>query len=347
MIHDPGDRRRAGFTVIELVVVTGMICILVALLLPAILAARGAARDARCKSNLRQIGLALNSYAAGHLAFPVASTTALGRPSADGFYAVVYNGQYSIHARLLPGLDQGPLYASINFSVGTVPSPVFGPAILEQERGARNDVNLTAMRTQVDVFLCPADGGPFESGVNYRGNVGVGMYPSTSFIHPDSGNGFFGELSCTREAQVIDGLSHTVAFSERNRGSGAHPMKPERDLWSMRGGVLGTGDDLLTACRISARTNRDPFGFAHAGDSWFWLGRDRTFYNHAQAPNGTIPDCLHGSSLPAFGMATARSHHGPRVNALMGDGSVRSVADSISIQVWRGLGTRNGGELVD
>jgi prepilin-type processing-associated H-X9-DG protein len=91
----------------------------------------------------------------------------------------------------------------------------------------------------------------------------------------------------------------------------------------------------------------DNDGFALAGDHWIWEGLDRTFYTHAQVPNGSIPDCLQGALKTPPGVSTARSRHFGGVNTLMGDGSVRFVGETIAPAVWRGLGTRNGGELVD
>jgi prepilin-type processing-associated H-X9-DG protein len=146
-------------------------------------------------------------------------------------------------------------------------------------------------------------------------------------------------------SSVPDGLSHTVAFSERLRGSGHQPPDPERDIFR-RMGIANTADQLLMACRIAARPSNVP-GYDDSGRWWFWSGRERTLYNHAQAPNGSIPDCTYGAVTPMIDMATARSRHPGGVNALMGDGSCRFVLDTIDQQVWRGLSTRNGGELVD
>jgi prepilin-type processing-associated H-X9-DG protein len=186
-----------------------------------------------------------------------------------------------------------------------------------------------------------------DGGTNYRGNTGVGGYPVRSFLHPDSGNGIFQEGVLTMPSQVADGLSHTVAFSERLRGSGGQPLSPDRDYWVIRTGMYGSADDALASCRIAGRPQFNSAAFAQAGDHWFWEGLDRTFYTHAQVPNGIIPDCLQGALKTPPGVSTARSRHFGGVNALMGDGSVRFVAETIATAVWRGLGTRNGRELVD
>lgn len=214
-------------------------------------------------------------------------------------------------------------------------------------------INFTARHTGIVGFLCPSDGGPFRAvGVNYRANVGVGCYPARSFLSPDSGNGLFRELHVCRPADVTDGLSHTAAFSERLRGSGRQESVPQRDYWtSLLDGELGTADNLLVLCQASARTSYPPGfqlkGFTASGDSWFWVGRDRTTYTHTQSPNGTIPDCLLGALRTPPGLSTARGMHPGGVNVAMGDGSVRFVPDSIPRPVWRGLGSRNGAEAVE
>ena len=342
------SRSPRGFTLIELLVVIGIISILLGLSLPAVQAAREAARRMQCQNNLRQIGLALHAYHASHNGFPIAVNSAASRPDKQGFVQITYAGYYSFHARLLPFLEQESIYQAINFTVGTTPPVTINYPPPTPEERIENAINSTASSQGLAVFLCPSDGGAFHGvGNNYWGNVGVGGYPEPSVLHPDSGNGFLSEMRMTTDATVPDGLSHTAAFAERLRGSGRHPLVPSRDFWFIRTGQTGTADDLLTACRIAGRAEYDRSGFANAGDSWFWSGRDRTFYNHAQPPNGAILDCLDGAFQPPPGMATARGLHSGGVNTLMGDGAVRFVTQSISQDVWRGLGTRNGGELVD
>ncbi len=208
-------------------------------------------------------------------------------------------------------------------------------------------INTTALFAHVRIFLCPSDGGPFEvAGNNYRGNVGVGIDYATSAESRDSGNGLFLERGVVRPAFVTDGLSHTAAFSERLRGSNeqARPV-PERDFWSMPSDVA-TADEALLGCRIAARPGAT-LVFTVGGRWWFWPGRERTLYSHTQEPNGRVPDCLFPFGVTAAGMATARSWHSGGVCVLMGDGSERFVLETIDRSVWRGLGTRNGGELVD
>jgi len=328
-----------AFTLIELLATLGVLSILVALLLPAVQSAREAARRSQCQNNLHQIGLALHSYHALHNCFPVAAT------SLKRSHGSFYGGFYSVQVRLLPHLDQAPLFDAVNFQTGTWPLDTFMVPITDRELQI-NSANSTVYLTAIGAFLCPSDGGPFQdTGNNYRGNTGVGPFSSPWAESPDSGNGLFPEHGPITIPQVTDGLSHTVAFSERVRGSGREPPDPVRDTYK-RTGIVHTADQLLTACRIAARPS-NLSGFVDNGRWWFWTGRERTLYNHAQVPNGSIPDCTYGAFTPAIDMATARSMHPGGVHVLMGDGSGRFIPDSIAQGVWRGLGTRNGGELVD
>ncbi len=332
----PGLRYpRPGFTLIELLVVIGVVALLVALLLPAVQSAREAARRAHCASNLKQLGLALQLYHDQNSAFPVQSTSRVS----TGYLAF-----FSAQTRLLPYLEQAALYHSVNFAVGTVPLETPGMHGPLDGHEAALAANSTAYSTPLAVFVCPDDPGPpGTAGCSYRGNTGVGPAAHTWAESPDSGNGLFPEGEFVSLASVSDGLSHTAAFSERVRGSGRRgPPDPGRDFFLLSTGAE-TADQLLMACRVAARSGNG--GFTAGGAWWFWTGRERTLYNHAQAPNGPIPDALFPNMITSLGMATARSLHPGGVNLAMGDGSVRFVAESIAPAVWRGLGSRNGGEV--
>ncbi len=330
-------RRRSGFTLIELLVVMGVIGLLVGLLLPAVQQAREAARRMKCASNLRQIGLAVHGYHNDNNALP---------PSNSNRLIIPYYGHFSVQARVLPYLGERALYNSINFTVGTVPPSSMGIPNRPEWAG-RIALQRTVFETAVDLFVCPSDSGQFEAGgSNYRGNTGVGPDAHSAAEFPDSGNGLFPEAERVTFARVRDGLAHTAAFSERVRGTN-NPIgmpDPTRDYYARTVGVY-TADQSLAACRAAAREGRS--GYTEGGRYWFWTGRERTLYNHGQVPNGRVPDCLGPGGITALGLATARSGHPGVVNVLMGDNSVRAVGESIDQAVWRGLGSRSGGELVD
>jgi len=332
-------RRQRAYSLIELMVVFGIISILTGMLLPAVQAAREAARRARCQNNLHQIGLGLHAYHSTFDAFPPNTTNGSG--------SSVYMGFFSVQVRLLGFMDRVSFYNGINFEVGTAPPETFPNwGLLNAAEVTAHATNLTISSASIGEFLCPSDSGPFtESGSNYRGNTGVGPYWGTSAEYFDSGNGLFPEIGYTTAARTPDGLSHTAAFSERVRGSGRDDApSTERDLFGWSTFVLNS-DDLLAMCRSASRLHKATF--VTSGRWWFWTGRERTLYNHAQPPNGRIPDCIAGGSRTALGMATARSRHPGGVNVLMGDGSVRFFQETIAKDVWRGFGSRNGSELVD
>jgi prepilin-type N-terminal cleavage/methylation domain-containing protein/prepilin-type processing-associated H-X9-DG protein len=333
-----------GYSLVELLVVIAVLAILIGLTLPAVQAAREAARRAQCQSQLRQIGLGMHSYHEQNRCFPPAAFPLIKHPDAS----LDYGDWYSIYVRMLPHLGETALYNATNYSTGVWPTDGYGGAPAFYWQWERNATNTTVALLRLNILLCPSDGGgrsPY--GNNYRACWGVGGFYSTSAEHPDSGNGMFPLLRVVTAARVPDGLSHTVAFSERLRGSGSHDrFSTQRDVFGLETHPH-TADDLLLACRIAARPANMSTGYVLSGNSWFCTGIERTLYSQCQSPNGKVPDGFEFGGIPAIGMATARSHHPGGVNVLMGDGSNRFVSERISQAVWRGLGSRNGGELVD
>jgi prepilin-type processing-associated H-X9-DG protein len=323
---------------IELLTVIGVIAILIALLLPAVQGAREAARRSQCANNLRQIGIALSQYVSRVGLYPPAMNLSTD-PENGGFY--------SPHVRLLADLDQAQIYGAVNFTIGTWPEHVMG--FQPGARGAINASNRTVISLTIQTFLCSSDQNTVTGGNHYRGNAGVGPDWSTFAMAPDSGNGVFPEIGSISPASVTDGLSTTAFFSERLVGSRrplAEDLEPNRDFFQRRL-LATTADQSLQACVIEAREGQLKGGFRHAGSSWFWTGREQTLYTHTQVPNGRIPDCHAGSSVPALGQTTARSAHPGGVHVLFGDGSTRLVSDGIHRNAWRAIGTRNGGELIE
>ena len=341
MIRRPSPRR-GGFTLIELLVVVALIATLVGLLLPAVQSAREAARRASCANNLRQIGLALQTYHAQYNAFPQQANwrgrQLLSVPPCC--YGCDYPW-FSAQVRLTPFLEQAAVFNNVNFILEQC--PVLGYQL--------NPANTTALNVRLVVLLCPSDGLiPSSDGYSssYRGNVGVGPVPNTTSESPDSGNGFFPWEDRFNASLITDGLSNTVAFSERSIGTGGTSgFSPDRDFGDLglvyRGEQL-TADFALDACRIVAASNKSPFS-TRGGYLWYEATRLNSYYVHAQEPNGPIPDAL--VNPPEWGVATARSFHPGGVNALMGDGSTRFVTETIQRHVWRALGTRSGGEVVE
>ncbi len=340
-------RLRSGFTLIELLVVIAIIAVLIALLLPAVQQAREAARRSQCKNNLKQIGLALANYESTFQVFPFGKGLSYAAP------APVY-ARWSVHSMILPYMDQQPLYNQLNFStppdtpgMGLVPPGGFMPPY------STGGINTAAAQTKVPMFLCPSDGDvliAWQGGNNYCGNqcdwlcdVGTAAPALSTIVPTELNQGVFFYLSKVRAAMVTDGMSNTVFFSEKIRGTGS--PNPISDLFTMPAQTsLATtystciGLNPLTATPLSSLW----------GASWVMGENCCTLYNHVSTPN-TISCAGTGFPGTMTNMAmqvTANSRHIGGVQVMMGDGSVRFAGNSINLALWQGLATRNGGEVI-
>ena len=219
------QKRRRAFTLIELLVVIAIIAVLIALLLPAVQAAREAARRIQCVNNLKQMALGLHNYHDQLGAFPPASLRYKGDPLCD---ACGYGALYSFRPLILPQLEQGPLYNSINFSFQYSPGGDWHIGV-----GAPGLVNTTAAGTLVGTYVCPSDGVKYDtSGTygagnttipiplsNYFGSSGVTIRPGClqAGCACDVANAIEGilyDFGSVRIADVRDGLSNTLLLGE-------------------------------------------------------------------------------------------------------------------------------------
>jgi len=313
-----------GFTLIEMLVVVGVVAILAGLLLPAVQSAREAARRAQCANNLKQIGLALHAYAADSQVFPP-STHGLRSEPGTPFYGVLDAPQ----AILLPYVEQERLYNAINFDLNVYADNVLEPG------------NATALRQMVPVYLCPTDGfaRSARGGNSYRANVGLCHHC------PSEWGGAFFPFGPNRLSGFRDGLSQTLAFSEKLI-SRPGPYDPKRD-WvrvHLRLGPIGH-EEWVRACANLEHPPAPRQVRQDAGRTWMIGQAKFTYFFVSVPPNSPVPDC----GLQGFGgrgVFGARSHHPGVVNAVMADGSVRSFSSSTEPNVWRALGSRAGGELL-
>ncbi len=208
--------------------VIAIIAVLIALLLPAVQAAREAARRAQCVNNLKQIGLAIHNYHQVHDCFPLGVSLNMYSFPPANFRAKNSWGHFGM---LLPQLEQQAVYNSANFNWGVEEgSPGGSPPI---------DINVTAADTQINVFVCPSDPLGGNGGSNsyltndrdtssYYGCVGattslsvpngvdtgtIGFIPTANFPSTAS-TGMFTFQRSYGIRDCIDGTSNTIAYSE-------------------------------------------------------------------------------------------------------------------------------------
>lgn len=308
--------RRLGFTLIELLVVIAIIAVLIALLLPAVQQAREAARRSQCKNNLKQLGLALHNYHDTYNCFPIAGVSASVTP-------------VSAHARVLPYVDQAPLYNLVDFNQ------------------TYDHVNNTVPRmTELQVFRCPSDTDTLPATIggrnNYYWNAGSGvvMYPSGQTGQPPA-NGIIEHNRKIKIADVIDGTSMTAAMSEKMTGDGSNGMASPLTDTFRPGTYPNTPDEALQQCNAIDPTNLSMQGYSNVGGPWLQHYHSTTQYSHVLPPNGR--SCMYPPGRIA---TTTSSRHVGGVHTLLCDGAVRFISTNVDLGNWRKLGTINGGETV-
>lgn len=319
-------RNRKGFTLIELLVVIAIIGVLVALLLPAVQSAREAARRTQCFNNFKQLGLAMQNYEGALKRLPpggIRSTQFLGLGSLG----------YSVQAYLLPYMEQTNLQNMIDFRF-----PWSDP------------VNLVSQTTRVEAFLCPSDTTilvPDAAGApnNYYGNQGSEIIYGTPLwalpnINMPAASGVFVYDRSIRYADIRDGASNTVAFSEKVTGDFNNGVSTPLSDTYRPGTYPATPDQAVIDCNLVDVTDLSKQGYSNVGAPWVLSYHSATVYSHVNVPNGR--SCMYP---PLRIMTTANSYHPGGVGVCMADGSTRFITSSIDINVWRALGTRYGKEV--
>ena len=342
------DRHRFQFSLKELLVVTPIIAILLAMLLPLLNVSREADRSARCLNNAKEIGLAFQCYAStfNNTFPPSASLT----KAADGSQTV---GGWSHLVRLLSFMEYDSVYKQLNTKM--------------DPEGTSNPVNVMAMNTQFSEFVCPsgprrrASGAQQSAGItNYkamgattRGSLGMvvnpqatppygtmSSIPGTVPLHPDGaifpGNG-------TRAADVLDGPGHTIFTIET--------IDEAASRWTV--GKEATLVGLPQNSSPTGTTPQPPLPFfAPPGFDYTW-GPDsavtkaglRTFLSYDFSPTGAdigkYEDPGFGPTPPAYGPS---SGHPAVVICGMGDGSVKAISKQIDAAYLFFMITKNGSD---
>lgn len=345
MRHVVSDRR--GFTLVELLVVIAIIGILVGLLLPAVQAAREAARRMQCSNNLKQMGLAILNYESTYKRLPAANAGSGCRNSGACPTNTTGRARISGLVFMMPFMEQANLYGQYSAANSAAWS---GAAYWS---------------TQVPTLLCPSD-------VQFRPvtNIAIANY---NFCGGDAATlmcsvdelgdgrncrrprGIFGEFSFAPLSSITDGTSNTIAMSEHTTPTGALTMG--------RAAVVGGGaTDTPAFCRTQF-VNRQYIVAVNTdvgtrGGRWSDGAALFTRFNTMVPPNG--PSCMEANNHWLGGMYTASSNHTGGVMVVYADGSVHFISQNIDAGnqglpqvlngpspygVWGALGTRDAGEV--
>jgi prepilin-type N-terminal cleavage/methylation domain-containing protein len=328
---------KRGFTVVELLVVIAIIGVLVGLLLPAVQAAREAARRMQCSNNLKQIALACHNYESAFKKFPPSAILDLSVTSTAN------NGSWGVHGRILPQLEQANLYEGVDLSLAW-------------------DGQRSIHEVKVAAFACPSDPGTDRVRV-FSGNR-PSLYPTTYgfnfgrwFVYDPTtrkgGDGMFFPNSFLGFKDCLDGTSHTLLIAE------VKAWTP----YTRNGGPVSTTIP-ATQAEAEAIVASGP-DFKDTGHTEWPDGRvHHTGFTAALTPNSKVHYTTGGRTYeemdfnswqegrngsagnPTYAMITSRSYHTGLVQVALVDGSVRSVSESVELQIWRDVATRAGHEVI-
>lgn len=313
-------RRRVAFTLIELLVVIAIIAVLIALLLPAVQQAREAARRTQCKNNVKQINLAMHNYHDTYTRLPpgtiVGPDNACRGCGGGGNWADDNNWLLMI----LPYVDQGPAYNSLDFKLSWH----------AQAAGT------TVAQTRFPFENCPSDGIEIdEPGTGWArirgnyvvnfGNITYGGQSQSPYNGVIFGGAPFGPQFGSNFAGVSDGTSNTLMVGEILTLDGDGWLGYTSEVMLAGGGAFTAYyTPNTTSCELLAR---------------------QTF----PGKNSGIPcsTSVGGASADVVKQViSARSKHTGGVHVGMCDGAVRFISNNIDLNVWRGLSTSKGGEVL-
>ena len=380
-VKSGGGGKVRAFTLVELLVVIAIIGILIALLLPAVQAAREAARRMSCSNNLKQMALALHTYHDATKGLPATRST-FGSTNSSGNPG---GANWGGHLAILPYVEQQAAYSALASFIPSVRHGDNGIIPWNSPGWGTPDIRTIPFSG----FVCPSDTNPNFTDADTWAPGGSGRTASTyMFCIGDAMNNFevtsnhtvqsrslFNPMLWKALGSCADGTSNTIGMGESVKHFGANSDIGSLEL---KGGIIGVGTNDIansrslrtTECenqvdgqRIiegkSTRTMRGSVLYGSSGNNSF----------HTVLPPNS-PNCAYGgpqaNTVGAWGIYSASSNHAAGVNVALMDGSVTLVSDTVNsvtagltgdrpaqrtagpsdFGVWGAMGTPNGKESV-
>jgi prepilin-type N-terminal cleavage/methylation domain-containing protein len=332
-------KSRRAFTLIELLVVIAVVAILCALLLPAVQAAREAARRTQCRNNLRQFGIAMHGYEGVYRVLPPSiDVVGYGNTSSG-------NGCWSIQARLLPFFEQANLFKICNFSFNK-----------------EEPVNAAAIVQTIPFFICPDEvhtdvsTHPYgQSAVSSYGWCTGDWFIWGGYSGPQNRT-TFGPDRSSKFAAITDGLTQTLFASEVKTyqqvyicdNVGLSLINDPNNVPPPTANPYAVAPEYNGGCRLYLLGHTEwSDGNSHAtGFTTAWPPNFVTM-GAATKVDMDVNGINEEDGGPTFAAITSRSWHPNGVQSLMGDGSVQFFATATDGNVWRALGTVSGGDWVN
>ena len=332
--------KRNAFTLVELLVVVAIIGILILIALPAIQSVRETARQTTCRNNLRQMGIALINYETtiGHFppTFEIEPLTVLTDE----------NGSWSVHARLLPYMEMDNAYRKVDLDLGW---------------DLQLDTGIPQLR--ISTFICPGEvydtireddnGDDYVYPTNYGFNMGSWLVFDPLERKRPTGPMFVN--SKVGMSQIADGTSNTLAIAEvkaftpylRNTEDPGSNVPNTPDFVQS---LTGENEMGIVYNDNTGHTEWCNGRVQHTGFTTVFRPNTKVLYDY----NGQTYDIDYTSMQEGqsdidstYAAVTSRSFHDARVvNAALLDGSVQTITAAVDQQLWRGLGSISGGEIV-
>lgn len=331
-------RRSPGFTLIELLVVIAIIAILIALLLPAVQQAREAARRTQCRNNLKQFGLAMHNYHDNYNQFPLTvwNDPWSGIPTTGGVNDWTNGSKGSWMVRILPYIDQAPLFNQYDFSKNGPPSgSTFAAELQSDAAGVRLSSKL------IPPYMCPTDKSPNKNrdDANWaKSSYAISAGNSRMNTQPDCGLNDLGNSFALGVSHHADGNRPSHASGIALRGMWSAGIKDISD---------GTSNTIMIGEALAECTDHQWTGWAHFNNNWATTTAPINWPVHCQnrpRVTETRPGC-HDWNDHAFSQGFKSDHVGG-AHVVLCDGSVKFLSNNIDYMTLQRAGERRDGQPI-